>query len=131
MYQFKVELKRSKGQALIPLLILIVILLSLGATAIELAIGNILIDRYSQEELIGYYTTESALENGLLRVLRNPNYAGEDLQINGASCTIEVSGTTEKTILAFCEDENWIRRIQAQISFVDGQMEINSFQEIE
>ena len=42
---------KTKGQALIPLLIVIIIALSLGVAAIEIAIGNLLVNRYSYEEL--------------------------------------------------------------------------------
>ena len=123
--------KKSKGQALLPLLILIIIILSLGAAAIELAIGNIVINRYFQEEIIGFYTTEAALENGLLRLLRNPAYSGEDLQINETSCTIDVSGSAPTIVAAECVDNRRLRKIQAEVSFVAGEMEVGKVIETE
>lgn len=124
-------MKLSKGQALIPLLILVIIVLSLGTAAIELAISNVLIDRSFQEGLTGYYTTEAALENGLLRILRNPAYSSESLQIGDASCTIEITGTSPKIITSRCDNNRWVRKIQAEASFANGIMTVANVREVE
>lgn len=122
---------KTKGQALLPLLIIIVIVLSLGTIAVELAISNILVDRYLQESLIGYATTEAALENGLLRILRHPEYAGESLQIENSSCTITIAGNWPKTITAVCDNTQRIRKLEAEVNFVSGVLQVIHIQEIE
>jgi Tfp pilus assembly protein PilX len=119
------------GQALLPLLIVIVIVLSLGTAVIELAIGNILVDRYFQEAIFGFYTAEAALENGLLRLLRNPAYAGESLQINDVPCTIETVGTSPVVMTATCNDTHQVRKVRAEINYVDGVMVVNHLGEVE
>lgn len=124
------ELK-MRGQALIPLLIVIIIILSLGVAAIELAISNIIVSRYFQEETSGYYTVEAVLENALLRTLRNPNYSGEDLQINDTSCTIEISGESPRVVTARCESGRWIRKLEAEVYFSEGIMEVENISEVE
>jgi hypothetical protein len=122
---------KAKGQALLPLLILIIIILSLGAAAIELAIGNILIDRYFQDGMTSFYTVEAALENAFLRTLRDPAYVGESLQINEASCTIEISGEAPRVVNAGCNNGRQIRKMRAEISFSDGIMAVENIREIE
>jgi len=122
---------KTKGQALLPLLIIIVIVLGLGAAAIDLAIGSMVSESYFQKELSTYFTTEAALENGLLRLLRNPTYLGEDLQINDASCTIEISGESPKVILAVCDTGSQVKKIQAEITYDEGKMEVGNVGEIE
>lgn len=121
----------AKGQALLPLLIVVIIVLSLGTASIELAIGNVLVSRYFQEGLTGYFTTEAALENGLLRLLRNPGYPGESLQINDASCTINISGALPQVMDVRCDNSRQVRKIQAEISYVDGIMQVDNIREIE
>ncbi|MBN1262893.1 MAG: hypothetical protein JW991_00890 [Candidatus Pacebacteria bacterium] len=120
-----------RGQALIPLLIVILIVLGLGTAAIELAISQNLIDRYSCEGLIIFYETESALENSLLRLLRNPAYDGESLQIGESLCTITVNAGTPDIIVANCDNGSQVKKIQAEVNFVDGIMEVNHVREIE
>ncbi len=123
--------KLPSGQALLPLLIVMIIVLGLGTAAIELAIGNLIIDRYRQDEVLGYYSTQSALENALLRLLRNPNYTGESLQINGASCTITVSGSAPYRLVVVCDNGRWVRKIQAFANFSAGIMAVTQVREIE
>lgn len=122
---------KMRGQALIPLLIVIIIILSLGVAAIELAISNIIVGRYFQEGAIGFYTVEAALENGLLRTLRNPNYLGEDLQINNASCTIEISGELPRVVTTRCDSGRWVRKLEAEVYFSEGIMEVENISEVE
>ena len=121
----------SRGQAILPLLIIIIIVLSLGVTTLELAINEIVIDRYFHDEMTSFYTTEAALENGFLRILRNPSYLGEDLQINGASCRIEVSGGSPNVISAGCNNNRQVRKMRGEVSFVGGKMTITNIKEIE
>jgi len=121
----------KKGQALIPLLIIIVIILGLGTTAIELAIGRMIISRFSFDEIKSFYTVETAMENAFLKILRNPAYLGEDLQINDASCTIEVSVTLPKVVNATCDNGRQVRKMEAEASFVDGVMVVENIREIE
>ena len=123
--------KIVKGQALLPLLIVIVIVLSLGAAAIELAISSLIVSRISFEGQTLFYTTEAAFENGLLRALRNPSYVGESLQINQASCTIEASGQAPKTILAICSSDRQVKKIQGQIDYINGVMTVTDIVEVE
>ena len=122
---------KPKGQAILPLLILIVIIMTLGVSAIELAIHGLIVDRYSQDWLTSYYTVGAAMENALLRILRNPDYPGESLQINNASCTIQISGTTTKVINAVCDDGQQIRKLEAQISYNQGMMTVSSMKEVD
>ena len=124
-------MKLTSGQALLPLLIIIVIALGLGTAVIELSIGSMVSESYFQRELSTYFTTEAALENGFLRLLRNPNYLGEDLQINDSSCTIEVSGESPKVISAKCDTGYQVRKIQAEITYNEGKMEVGNIGEVE
>ncbi|HUW21413.1 MAG TPA: hypothetical protein VMW41_01965 [Candidatus Bathyarchaeia archaeon] len=124
-------IKTTKGQALLPLLIVIVIVLTIGTASIELAISNVVINRYFQEGLTGYFTVEAALENAFLRILRNPGYTGENLQINQASCTIEVSGMSPKIVSARCDTGRQIRKMQAEITYNQGIMTVGNIKEVE
>jgi hypothetical protein len=123
--------RKTKGQALLPLLIIIVIVLSLGAAAIELAISNVLVDRFFQDNIDLFYTTEAALENGFLRLLRNPAYSGESLQIGSASCTITVSGGSPAVVLANCDTTRQVKKIQGEVTFAAGTMNVDNIREIE
>ena len=100
-------MKKSLGQAIIPLLIVVIIALGLGAVAVELAISNMLVDRYHFHAVVGYYSVESALEEAYLHWLRSPNFTSGSLQVNDASCNIEVSGSSPWIIVVDCDEFLW------------------------
>ncbi len=122
---------KPTGQALIPLLIVMLIALGLGAAAVEVAVSNILVDRYHLQTITGYYAAESALEEAFLGWLRDPNYTSGSLQVNQASCTIEVSGSSSWMFLVACSTDRWIRKLSAQATYVNGEMVITSVSEIQ
>lgn len=122
---------RNQGQALIPVLIIMAIVLILGAAVLDLGIGGLLLSSYYQEGEATLMATEGALENGLLRILRNPSYKGESLQVGDASCIINTSGSSPIVMTARCDSGRSIRRFQAEINFVAGEMVVDNILEIE
>lgn len=131
----KMELRSKKfynrGQALLPLLILLLLVLTLGVGVLQLSIGGMLISSSSQGGEAVLVATEGALENGLMRILRNPSYSGESLQVGGIPCTISTSGSTTILMVASCNSGRSIRKIKAEISSNQGRMVVNNIKEIE
>lgn len=122
-------MKKQKGQAIIPLLIVVVIALGLGTIGIELAISNILADRYHFNAIVGYYATESALEESFLRWLRNPSYTGESLVVDDLECVTEVSGSSPWTFEASCTSDHFVRHLSATVDWVNGEMVVDNVSE--
>ena len=121
----------NQGQALIPILIILLIVLTVGAGLLYLSFGSILLGSYSSLGEKVLIANHGAMENGLMRILRNPNYSGESLQVNGAPCTIDVSGQSPWTMTTECDNGQAIRRLQAEVDFVDGEMVVSNLMEIE
>lgn len=124
-------MRKNRGQALLPVLIIMVIVLTLGVGTLYLNVGGLLLGSYSQEGEKVLMATEGALENGLLKILRNPFYSGESLQVEGTPCTISVSSPTPTVMTAECNSGRAIRRLQAEVSFVDGEMFVDNLKEVE
>lgn len=123
--------EKASGQALIPILIIMVIALILGVGVLNLSIGGLLLSFSSQEGESTLMATEGALENGLLRILRNPSYPGESLQVGGVSCTINTSGQSPVVMTAQCDSGRAIRQLQAEVDFVAGEMIVSNLREVE
>ena len=121
----------NKGQALIPVLIIMLITMILGVGVLHLSIGSLLLNSYWLEGEKVLMATEGALENGLMRILRNPGYSGESLQINEINCTIETSGQAPVVMTAECSSLRSKRRLQAEVSFINGEMLVSNYQEVE
>lgn len=121
---------RSSGQAMLPVLIIMLTVLVLGTASLQLGLGGLMISRASFEGERVLAAAEGALENGLLRLLRQPNYLGESLQVGGLECTIEVAGASPKIISGVCQNETSRRGLRAEVSFIQGEMVVGSYEEI-
>lgn len=75
--------------------------------------------------------TDSVLRDSLLRLMRQPEMGNDSLTVLGASCTIEISTATTKTILVTCQKDGKYRRLQAEVSFASGLMSVISIEEVE
>lgn len=118
------------GQALVTLLFFIVISLTITSAAVVMII---LSSRSTSSVSIGmsaYYAAESGIENGLLRLIRDPSYTGETLDIDGSTAVITVSGTEPKTITSVGQNGNFKRTIEAQLNYNSGYYTISNWKEI-
>ena len=123
--------ERQRGQALIPVLIIILIVLVLGAGSLYLSLGSMLLSSYSYLGEAALISTEGAMEDALMGILRNPDYAGGSLQVADVPCTISVSGSSPAVITAECDTGRSIRRLESEVTFVNGEMTVDNLQEIE
>ncbi|OGM05884.1 hypothetical protein A2125_01000 [Candidatus Woesebacteria bacterium GWB1_43_5] len=73
---------------------------------------------------------EGALEDTLLRLIRNPNYAGGAFDLDSGSVTVNVVGSTTKDISVSVLDGNYLRKFEAQVAFNQTEMTITSWKEV-
>ena len=121
---------RQAGQALITLLFFVLISLTITSGAIIIIMANSISASKLAEGTQVYYTAESGLENALLRLLRNPNYTGETLEIGEGTVSITVSGSNPKTVVSVGQNENFKRTIQAQMTYSNGYYTFSNWKEL-
>ena len=74
---------------------------------------------------------EAGIENAIIRLLRDPNYSGEnDLAISAGSVDITVTGEASKTVIATGEIDKQIKKIEAQMNINNNVLTITSWKEI-
>jgi len=100
------------------------------SSVITTVISNTRATSTEQQGTNTYYVAEAGIENALMKLLRDPNYTGETLQIDGNNAVITVTGTTTKTILSTGTINNLTRKIQVTVSYTNNQMTITNWQEI-
>lgn len=129
--RFKKNMFDSKGQALVILLFVALIGITVITAAAVVAYGNISSASVVEQGNYAYYIAESGVEEGLLRLIRNPSYTGtpvgQPLSIGGGNVTIEVSGNT---ITATGIYNNNVRKIRADTVYVNYTRTITSWKEI-
>ncbi len=119
----------QQGQALMTLLFFMVI----GATVIAstaIVIANSMMSGTTIEQSASaYYAAESGVEDGILRLLRNPAYTGNFTTTvgDGSVTTTVASGGT---INAIGTSGSTVRKIQVQTTTTNGQLSVSSWKEV-
>ena len=88
---------------------------------------NILSASTTERGTNAYYVAESGIEEAMLRLNRNPGYAGEVLTVGQANAVIQVGNGI---ITATGTYGNTIRKIQVQTVNNNGVLKIVSWKEI-
>ena len=119
------------GQTLVFLLVFMTIAITVTTAAVVLMIVNSQSANKFEQGLVAYDVAESGAENGLLRLLRDPAYAGETLPIGSGTATITVTGSGPYTILSTGVSGNFLRQVQVMAGFdSQGRLAVTSWQEL-
>jgi hypothetical protein len=118
---------QEKGYAMILLLVFSVMAVTLISAAMNIML--ITTQETSQEELSreALGVTEAGIEEALLRILRNPNYTGGTIPIDSTNVSVQVSGTTVKTISAQATVGSVTRVVTAKADFSGPVLTIQSW----
>lgn len=121
----------QKGQALITLLFFVIIGITVTSAAIIIIGVNSISGTKMQEGLVAYQIAESGAENGMLRVLRDPSYTGEDMTMEQGTAHVTVSSSGGVyTILSTGQVGNFTRKVQITASYVNDLLTVTSRQEV-
>lgn len=125
-----IKLNNNKGQTLIMLLVFMVVAIIITTSATIVLIVNSQSTTKLEQGMMAYISAESAIENALLRLLRNPSYNGETLNIADTTTIATVSGTNPIIITSTGYSFNAFRKIEAQASYVNNILTVSSWKEI-
>lgn len=120
----------QKGQTLITLIIFMVMSITIVSASVAVLFINTSSTRTIGNGVEAYYIAEGGAENAILRLLRNPNYTGESLQVGLGTATITVTGTDPKTIVSIGRIGNFTRQIQVTAGYTNNVLTVSSWKEI-
>jgi hypothetical protein len=80
------------------------------------------------EEALGI--AESGADNAILRLLRDPNYAGESMTVGSGTATMTVTGGGTKTIISTGSNGSFTRTIQVVGTLSGNTFALSSWNEI-
>lgn len=121
----------QKGQALVTLLVFMVVGVIITSAATIIILVNALSSGRIQRGEEAYYASETGIENGILRLLRDPNYSGETLTVEGGTVVIQVTQGNPVILTATATLNNIMRKIQAQMIYNDNMLTVSSWKEIQ
>lgn len=123
--------KNNSGQAVITLIFITLIAIMIGSSA---AIVSTLNSRSAQRVEDGseaYYIAESGMENAMIRLLRDPSYSGERIDVGDGTANICVDNSGSPiTVTSVGKIDNFVRTIQTSVDYADGAFTVESWKEI-
>ena len=125
------SLQPKSGQVAIMLVLIVVVLTTITTAVVAIGVSS---TRDTTSLSIGeeaLMISQSGAENAILRLLRNPSYAGEaNLPIGAGSATIEVTGTGPLTVTSTGTILSMVRRTQVVVEIIAGKLTVTSWREI-
>lgn len=124
-------MKYKRGQALITMLFIIVIGVLIATGAVFVLYTNTAVASSDELGLGAKAAAESGIENGILRLIRNPAYTGETLTLTGnRTAVVTVASSSSIFITSTGTQGNISRQVQAALQYVQGILTIVSWKEI-
>ena len=117
----------QKGQIFITMLFFVIIGVTIILAETIVLFTNILSASTAEQGSSAYYVAESGIEEALLRLNRNPGYAGGTLTVEQGEAEIQVSNGVITVTGTYA---NTIKKIQAQTVYDNGALKILSWKEI-
>ena len=121
--------KIQNGQALVTLLFFMIVSITITTAAVMIVVTNSIGASKIQQGEIGFSVAESGMENALIRLLRNPSYSGETLDVGNGEAIITVSGTSPIIITSEGFEGNFKRTIEVQAQYVNSILTVTSWKE--
>lgn len=123
--------KQSRGQVMITMLYIMVVGILVTTGAAFALIANTQSTTTFETGARARQVAESGIENALIRLVRNPAYAGESLEVNpGETATITVSNDSGIVVTSLGVSGSTSRQIQVSVEYNDGILTVQSWKEL-
>lgn len=121
----------QRGQALITLIFFVLIAGIVSTAAVMLMIVNVTSASKLEQSMVAYSVAESGVENGILRLLRDPNYTGETgFAVGTGTADITVTPGNPITITSTGTDGDFTRTVEVTLTYTNGIYTITTWKEI-
>lgn len=129
--KFEINILQA-GQALVTLLVFASIaMVTTAAAVIVTLINSQTTDRFAEGQ-VAHTIAEAGIENGLLKLLRDPTYTGETLPVGtNGTAVVTVSGGSVKTMTSEATKGNVRRKIQVVVTVTNNKHVITSWSEVD
>lgn len=117
----------QKGQIFITMLFFVIIGVTIISAETIVLFTNILSASATEQGTNAYYVAESGIEESLLRLNRNPGYAGGTITVGGGNAVVQVGNGI---ITATGTYANTIKKIQVETTKNNGTLKVVSWKEI-
>ncbi|HET8671681.1 MAG TPA: hypothetical protein VFM05_13970 [Candidatus Saccharimonadales bacterium] len=120
----------QSGQVLVMLLAFMATAIILTTSAVAVVIANMQAGTKQIKGEKALQVAESGADNALMRLLRDPSYAGETLTIADGTATITLSGSPTVTIVSKGQVGDFRRTIQVTAARLNNTLVVSSWKEV-
>ncbi|OGF99893.1 hypothetical protein A3D78_02150 [Candidatus Gottesmanbacteria bacterium RIFCSPHIGHO2_02_FULL_39_14] len=125
----KNQYRTSRGQTIILLLAFVIIAIIVTTAAIiSISVNIKATDKVYQGTTV-YDLAESGAENAIIKLLRDNNYSGENLDLPQGTLEITVTGNNPKLIRSTAVIGNFIRTIEVSVDTSNNILTVLSWKE--
>lgn len=124
------NMKNQKGQTLVILLTYMVIAVIVTTASIALIINSATGTDKVYQGSTSLDIAESGAETAMIKLLRNPNYPGETINIQGGQAEITVTGSNPKTVVSKGTINNFTKTIEVIVDTSNNTVVATSWKEI-
>jgi hypothetical protein len=121
----------NSGQTLVVLLVFMAMLIVVTGGAVAVTVANTTATSKLALGEQAYHIAEAGAENAILRLLRNPQYAGETLSMGDGSAIVTVSGGAAKTITSVGVSGESMRTVRVSGTVSNTVFAVTGWQEID
>lgn len=119
--------KNQQGVALIMLLVFTVIAVAVTTVGVSIMINITRSSGTLQSHIAASQAAEGGLENGVLRLLRDPGYTGETLIIDDSTVEITVAGNGPYTITSTANYFDFSQTVSATVSYNENRLSVTNW----
>lgn len=121
----------QSGQVVLTIIVFMVAMVIITTGATMVTIVNTQSSSVYETGTRTYALAESGIENAIMQFLRNPNYTGETLTLDGATITITTTNITNgKRIRSQARVSRYSRTVEADATYVNNVLTVTSWREV-
>lgn len=123
-------LKNNSGQTLVILMTYMVIAIIVTTASIALVINSSIGTDKVYQGANSLDIAESGAETAMIKLIRDPSYTGETVDVGNGQAVVTVTGTNPKTVLSKGTLNDFTRTIQVIVDTSNYRITVTSWKEI-
>lgn len=120
----------QSGYVLTALLVFMVLIIIVTTTSVLVSVSSLRSETLFDSGIVALQAADSGAENAILRLLRDPSYTGESMQVGTADVTITVTGSAPQVVTVVADSGAFERTVQVELERVSGVLQITRWMEL-
>lgn len=120
----------ESGYMLTALLVFLVVIIVVTTTSVLVSVSSLRSETYFDFGSEALAAADSGAENAILRLLRDPTYLGETLQVGNTDVIITVVGSAPQVVTVVADSGSFERTVEVRLQRVDGMLQVTSWKEL-